>query len=385
MTDMKKSKQHVLCIAGTRPELVKLAPVVREMRNRTDEFRVTLCSTGQHKEMLEQALRFFSIIPDIELQVMQHNQTLGQLTAVLFEKITQVLEHYQPDWVIVQGDTASAMVGAMCAYYQKIKVAHVEAGLRTGNRWSPFPEEINRTVIGHLADAHFAPTQGAADNLVQLGVSPKNIYVTGNTVVDALLWAVDESDGQFSPGSQLSQIPLKEKVLLVTSHRRESHGDGLKNICIALKQIAAAHTDISIVYPVHLSPAVRQIVFSALEGINTIHIVDPLDYRDMTTLMKRCHLILSDSGGIQEEAPVLKKPILILRDTTERPVVIQCGAGILVGTDTSAIVSAANLLLSDRSEYDKMAGAQNPFGDGNAAIRIADIICNFHTGSSCSA
>ncbi|HLW36544.1 MAG TPA: UDP-N-acetylglucosamine 2-epimerase (non-hydrolyzing) [Chthoniobacterales bacterium] len=366
----------VLLLFGTRPEVIKLAPVIRILRANPDKFECRVCTTGQHRQMADQAMREFSLSPDVRLDAMADGRSLAQLTGRLFADIDQLLGQESPDWLLVQGDTTSAMVAAMCAFYRQIKVGHVEAGLRTGDRWAPFPEEINRTIIGDVADLHFAPTSRAADNLRAAGAAESSIHVTGNTVVDALLWTT-ENMGDAIPAS-LDQVLVDSirarRLILVTSHRRESFGQGLENICRALKEIVCGHPDVAIVYPVHLNPNVRGPVLKLLGGESRIHLIEPVGYGAFVYLMKKSYFILTDSGGIQEEAPALGKPILIMRDVTERPEVIESGCGRLVGTDVNNIADAASELLENRSAYEKMANRKDPFGDGRAAERIVNLL-----------
>jgi len=369
--------KKVLIIFGTRPEAIKLAPVIQELRSRPGEFNCLVCSSGQHREMVAQALAAFGLKADIDLAAMTEGQTLGGLTARLFAAYDTLLQAEKPDWVIVQGDTTTAMVGAVSAFYGHIKVAHVEAGLRTGNRLSPFPEEINRTFIGHVSDLHFAPTARAVEQLRQSGVPPQSIHLTGNTVVDALLWMTERSNGE-PPASLDSLLPSLDgrRLVLVTSHRRESFGGGLKNICFALREIVQRHTDVVVVYPVHPNPNVREAANRWLASEERIRLVEPLSYQSVVYLLRRCYCVLTDSGGLQEEAPTFGKPLLILRDTTERPEVIEAGCARLVGTSVERLVNATNQLLEDPVTYQQMARVENPFGDGKAAQRIAQILAN---------
>ena len=366
----------VLVLFGTRPEVIKLAPVIRELRARPQEFTCRVVSTGQHREMVDQALAAFRLKVDVQLDAMSSAKSLGKLTAHLFLDIDELLEREKPDWVIVQGDTTSAMVGAMCAFYRQIKVGHVEAGLRTYNRWSPFPEEINRTVIGHVGDLHFAPTEHSAENLRKAGVPANTVHVTGNTVVDALLWVSEALRQEAPPGLDPAMIASLEgkRLVLVTSHRRESFGQGLENICDALLETVRRYPDVVIVYPVHLNPNVREPVRRLLSAEPRIHLLEPLGYLPLVYLMQRSYCIFTDSGGIQEEAPSLGKPVLIMRDTTERPEVVEAGCARLVGTVAENILQAAGELLDNPAAYDAMARVKNPFGDGLASRRIADLL-----------
>ena len=369
-----------MVLFGTRPEVIKLAPVIRELRSRPAEFVCRVVSTGQHREMVDQALAAFRLTVDVQLDAMSSAKSLGKLTARLFLDLDDLFEHEKPDWVVVQGDTTSAMVGAMCAFYRQIKVGHVEAGLRTYNRWSPFPEEVNRTIIGHVGDLHFAPTDRSADNLRKAGVPAETVHVTGNTVVDALLWAREEVRQEAPPGLDPAMIASLEgkRLVLVTSHRRESFGKGLESICGALLETVRRYPDVVIVYPVHLNPNVREPVRRLLSAQPRIHLLEPLGYLPLVYLMQRSYCIFTDSGGIQEEAPSLGKPVLIMRDTTERPEVVEAGCARLVGTVAENILQAAGELLDNPAAYDAMARVKNPFGDGQASRRIADLLADRH-------
>ena len=362
----------IAVIFGTRPEAIKLAPVILRL-HATSGVSVCVINTGQHREMCRQALASFAIEADADLDVMLPNQSLGQLTGRLFTRTDELLHRETPDWVLVQGDTTSAMVGATAAFYRQIKVGHVEAGLRTFQFMSPFPEEINRTFIGHLAALHFAPTEGARANLLRAGLDERTILVTGNTIVDAIELLKPRLAG--SPlGDQIGAAVRADlennRLILVTSHRRESFGPGIEGICLAIRQIVRQFDDVVVVYPVHLNPNVQAPVRCILGSEPRVHLLEPLDYLDLLGLIQRATLILSDSGGLQEEAPSFGKPILILREVTERPEVVSVGAGRLVGTDADAIVNNARELLHDRAVYARMARAGNPFGDGKAAARI---------------
>jgi UDP-N-acetylglucosamine 2-epimerase len=368
--------KRVLVVAGTRPEVIKLAPVVRSLRERPLDFETIYCSTGQHREMLDQANEVFQLTPDLDLGLMVHAQTLAGLTSTLFRSLDETLESTRPDAVVVQGDTTSAFVGAMCGFYRRITVGHVEAGLRTGNMASPFPEEANRSIIGRVATQHYAPTSWAADNLLREGIDPRSVVVTGNTIVDALHWARENARidpaGEV-PAAVVSQVE-SHRMILVTSHRRESFGQGMRDTFTALKRLVDEFPDTVVVYPVHLNPAVQEAVQETLKGHPRIHLLTPVAYPTMIWLLSRAYLVLSDSGGIQEEAPSFSKPLLVLRDTTERPEAVEAGCARLVGTDTELIVREASTLLSDRGEYDAMCGKPNPFGDGHAAQRITDAL-----------
>lgn len=339
-----------------------------------------VCSTGQHDVMLRQALSAFDLSPDIELAVMEPGQGLGQLTSRLFAALDRMLADEHPDWVVVQGDTTSAYVAAVVAFYRMAMVAHVEAGLRTHDRHAPFPEEVNRRSITVVADLHFAPTEGAADNLRREGVAPSAIRVTGNTAVDAVLWARRRLAGSPPPSlpGQLSEVLVGRRLVLVTGHRRESFGPGLRSICQAVRDLADRFDDIVVVYPVHLNPEVRRHTDEVLGGHRRVVLLEPLEYLTMVWLLERSHLILTDSGGIQEEAPSLAKPLLILRTSTERPEAIEAGGAVLVGADRERIVATASRLLASDAAYDSLRPRWNPFGDGKAGVRIVDALAR-HT------
>ncbi len=360
----------VLSIFGTRPEAIKMAPVVRELAKRKGiESRV--CVTAQHREMLDQVLSLFKINPDVDLDLMRPDQSLAQITAAVFTHLDPILAKMKPDWVLVQGDTTTVMAAALNAYYRQIKVGHVEAGLRTHNKWEPFPEEINRRVAGVSADLHFAPTKWSQQNLLKEGVAKEIVHVTGNPVIDALMF-VAEQKVPTRVTSLLSKLGTK-RLVLVTAHRRENHGKPLEHICAALKSIAA-RGDVEIVYPVHLNPNVQEPVKGLLGDIPNITLLPPLEYLPLVHLMKNADLILTDSGGIQEEAPAFGVPVLVLRDVTERPEGVQAGTLKLVGTDEDKIVNEASYLLNDPVAHAAMAQAVNPFGNGDSAKKIVDIL-----------
>ncbi len=362
--------QRVLIVFGTRPEAVKMAPLVHEL-SRRPEFEPITCVTAQHREMLDQVLEWFGITPDFDLNLMQPDQTLADLTARAVQGVSEVVEQVSPDAVLVQGDTTTAMSAALAAFYRRVPVGHVEAGLRTYNRYEPFPEEANRRLISALATYHFAPTETARDALLAENVDPASIFVTGNTVIDALQWTVRQ------PHDLHLDLPLDnpgERLILVTAHRRESFGPDFEAICCALARIAQENPDVRLVYPVHLNPHVQEPVYRILSGVERVHLIDPLPYPDFAHLMNRASIVITDSGGLQEEAPALGKPVLVMRRTTERPEAVEAGTARLVGTDTDAIVAAAGELLHDRQAYDAMANAISPFGDGHAAEHIADVL-----------
>lgn len=366
------SKIKVLSIFGTRPETIKMAPVIKELSRRSS-FEHKVIITGQHKEMVQHYLDLFSIIPDHDLSIMEKEQTLNTIVINILKKLPVLLNEIQPDVVLVQGDTTSAFAAALAAYHNKIKIGHIEAGLRTRDKYNPFPEEINRHLIGGLADFHFAPTQKARENLVAEGVSDKEIYVTGNTIIDALKMIVSR-EHHFNDGI-LSKIDFDAmKVISVTTHRRESFGKPLLNTLNALKKITGIFRNVEIIIPVHYNPNVRKSVYEVLGNAERIHLVEPLDYVAFIHLLNKSHLILTDSGGVQEEAPSLGKPVLVLRETTERPEGIEAGNAKMVGTDTEKIISAVRGLMEDPETYKKMAHVANPYGDGRAAARIADLL-----------
>ncbi len=357
----------VLSVFGTRPEAIKMAPVVRRLRLCGDRIESLVCVTAQHRQMLDQVLELFDIRPDFDLDVMRENQSLAEVTASVLIGLDEVLGRVRPDWVLTQGDTTTAMVGTLAAFYRGIKVGHVEAGLRTWNKLHPFPEEINRKIADAVCDLHFAPTAAARENLMREGIDSSSISVTGNTVIDALL-DVAARPYDWSSGS-LARISRKRRIILVTAHRRESFGDPFRRICQALAEIGS-RGDLEIVYPVHLNPNVKGVVHEVLDGKENITLIEPLDYLPMVHLMKEAYLVLTDSGGLQEEAPGLGKPVLVMRETTERPEGVAAGTVRLVGTDRETIVRQVSLLLDDPVEYQSMARAVNPYGDGKASERI---------------
>ena len=366
----------ILSVFGTRPEAVKMAPVIAKLKE-TEGIISTVCVTGQHRSMLDQVLRIFNIVPDHDLDIMQPGQTLQSITALTLERISKVLEAVQPDRVLVHGDTTTAFATALAAFYQKIPVGHVEAGLRTYNKYSPWPEEMNRTMIGRIADMHFAPTKSAADNLIKEGIEKNSIFVTGNTVIDALLQVVAKIDSdamlQDKCRQQFDFIDPDKKLILVTAHRRENFGAGMDNICTALKKIAS-NNNVQIIYPVHLNPKVQDPAFRELKNCQNIFLIEPLDYVPFVYLMSCAYLILTDSGGIQEEGPSLGKPVLVMRDNTERPEAVSAGTVRVIGTKVDNIVSAVVLLLNNMVQYKKMSNKVNPYGDGEAAGKIVDYI-----------
>ena len=371
--------QRILLVFGTRPEAIKMAPIVKELQNRKIEAKV--CVTAQHRQMLDQVLDLFAIKPDYDLNIMQENQNLYTLTSQILLKMQDVLYKEKPDIVLVHGDTTTTFATSLASFYQKIAVGHIEAGLRTHNLYAPWPEEANRKLTAVLAQYHFAPTLQAKSNLLQEGVDEKNIIVTGNTVIDALLMVVKkiESDKTLQANLQ-KEIEQKgydfknEKIVLITGHRRENFGKGFLHICNAIAKLAKKYPHIDFVYPVHLNPNVQKPVFEILSGIENIYLIEPLEYLPFVYLMGKSYLILTDSGGIQEEAPSLAKPVLVMRDTTERPEALQAGTVILVGADEQRIVKEVSSLIEDKKRYEKMARAINPYGDGKASKRVADFL-----------
>ena len=368
-----ESHKKILFVFGTRPEAIKMAPLIKTMQ-KCKNFKVKICVTGQHKEMLYQVLDFFKIKPDYDLEIMEPNQTLFTVTSKIITLIEPILSREKPDLVIVQGDTTTVFMGALGAFYKQIPVAHLEAGLRTGDKYSPFPEEINRELVSKIVDFHFAPTELSVDNLSKEGIL-KNVYNVGNTVIDALLLAkeiVNTNEQKYL--AEFKNIDFDKKTILVTSHRRESIGKGFKNIMEAILNLAK-NNNIEILFPIHYSPAVRDAAKEAgLVNLSNIHIMDPLDYPSLVFAMEKCYLVLTDSGGIQEEAPSLGKPVLVMRDTTERPEGVKAGVAKLVGTDTKKIIFETEKLLTDESEYKKMSNAINPYGDGKTSDKIVKLL-----------
>ncbi len=371
----------VLTVFGTRPEAIKMAPLVKELEA-TLGISSIVCVTAQHREMLDQVLELFDIEPDYDLNIMSPGQTLETITAKILLEIKPVLQETEPDIVLVHGDTATTFAASLAAFYMKVPVAHVEAGLRTGNLLSPWPEEANRRLTGVLAELHFAPTASSQSNLLLEGKAQSKVIVTGNTVIDALFWVRDklETDHQLKQSvvKQLPDIDWNNPVLLVTGHRRESFGGGFDRICQALQALADEYPQMSIIYPVHMNPEVRKPVNKHLAGYKNVYLIEPLDYLPFVFLMNLSTIILTDSGGIQEEAPSLGKPVLVMRDTTERPEAVEAGTVKLVGTDVHLIVSSVMELLGSKAAYLSMSGAHNPYGDGKACRRIASTLLEWH-------
>ena len=368
------ARPRILVVFGTRPEAIKLFPLIHALRRTDADVRV--CVTGQHREMLDQVLEIARIVPDHDLDLMLPNQSLDMLTSRLLTELGKVMDADRPDRVVVQGDTATAMVGALTAYYRKIPVAHVEAGLRSGNIYHPWPEEVNRKVVGAIADLHFAPTDTARDALIAENVPAERIHVTGNTVIDALIETrarVDSDAGLAAAIAPVADRFAGKRIVAVTTHRRENFGEGLKSVAHAVRRIAQ-RPDVAIIFPVHPNPNVRAPMADVLGGIDNVAMIDPLDYPNFVRLLSLCHFVMTDSGGVQEEAPALAKPVLVMRETTERPEGVVAGTAKLVGNDEEVIVTEASRLLDDSASYEAMARAHNPFGDGKSSERIARII-----------
>jgi UDP-N-acetylglucosamine 2-epimerase (non-hydrolysing) len=365
----------ILFVFGTRPEAIKMAPLIKEFEAYRESFQTGVCVTAQHREMLDQVLGFFDISPDYDLDLMRPDQSLFDVTADGLKGLERVFGEYGPDLVFVQGDTTTAFVGALAGYYNKIKVAHLEAGLRSGDRYSPFPEEMNRVMAGHLSDYHFAPTERAARNLAGEGIT-ENVWVVGNSVIDALFLGLqivrDHEDGDFY--EFFRHVDFSRRIILVTGHRRESFGEPFKDICNALGNITDAFADVEVVYPVHLNPNVRRPVNEILNDRKRVHLIEPLDYPRLIWLMEKSYIVLTDSGGIQEEAPSLGKPVLVMREVTERMEGIEAGTAKLVGTSREKILHETEGLLTDGKLYDKMSSAANPYGDGRTSKRIIEIL-----------
>ncbi|CDH08071.1 UDP-N-acetyl glucosamine-2-epimerase [Xenorhabdus bovienii str. oregonense] len=367
----------VLTVFGTRPEAIKMAPLVHALA-KDAAFDAKECVTAQHREMLDQVLHLFEITPDFDLNIMKKGQDLTDITCRILEGMKPVLEEFKPDVVLVHGDTATTMATSLAAFYQRIPVGHVEAGLRTGDLYSPWPEEANRKIAGHLAMYHFAPTENSQNNLLKESISESSIFVTGNTVIDALLWVRDRIVSDDALSGQLAKlypfIDPNKKMILVTGHRRESFGGGFERICEALAQVARAHPEVQVVYPVHLNPNVSEPVKRILHDMDNVILINPQDYLPFVYLMNHAYMILTDSGGIQEEAPSLGKPVLVMRDTTERPEAVDAGTVRLVGTKTQTIVEEVTHLLTDDIAYQQMSRAHNPYGDGQACQRILEAL-----------
>lgn len=374
--------KKVLLVFGTRPEAIKMAPLVKEFQKDTTNFETKVCVTAQHREMLDQVLDLFEITPEYDLNLMKPGQDLYDITSNVLLGMKDVLSEFKPDIVLVHGDTTTTSATSLAAYYQQIKVGHIEAGLRTHDIYSPFPEEVNRQITGILASYHFAPTVTSQENLLKENKDRKNVIITGNTVIDALLLALDkiknDKDLESQIINQLSDLNYKiqdnKKIILVTGHRRENHGQGFINICEALKTIALDNPSFDVVYPVHLNPNVQKPVKEILSNISNIYLIEPLQYEQFIYLMNKSYFIITDSGGVQEEAPSLGKPVLVMRDTTERPEALEAGTVKLVGTDTKLIIKEAQKLIDDKIEYENMSKAHNPYGDGKACEKIVKFL-----------
>jgi UDP-N-acetylglucosamine 2-epimerase (non-hydrolysing) len=370
--------KRVLFVFGTRPEAIKMAPVILELKKHPAIFTIKVCVTAQHREMLDQVLNLFEIKPDYDLNVMEPNQTLTDVTCKVLKGLESVIADYQPTLLMVHGDTATTLAASLAAYYQKIAVGHIEAGLRTGDIYSPWPEEMNRRLTSVIALYHFAPTAESRHNLLREGVMPERIIVTGNTVIDALLTVVEKINNDTvlrqDMAKRFSYLDSGKRLILVTGHRRESFGEGFESICNALKVIAETHHDAEIIYPVHLNPNVREPVHRILKDLPRVHLIEPQEYLPFVYLMHRAYMIITDSGGVQEEAPSLGKPVLVTRNNTERPEAVSAGTVKLVGTDLKTIVLEASGLLQDANAYDKMSKAHNPYGDGKASQSIVNTL-----------
>jgi UDP-N-acetylglucosamine 2-epimerase (non-hydrolysing) len=375
---MEQKKIKVMTVFGTRPEAIKMAPIVLELQKHPDKITPVVAVTAQHREMLDQVLGLFNITPDHDLDIMAQGQTLFDISSKAMMGLDKVLAEEKPDIVLVQGDTTTTFAGALAAYYHQTTVGHVEAGLRTHDKYSPFPEEMNRKLTGCIADLNFAPTETSESNLLAENVKPESIFITGNTVIDALHHTVKD-DFQFED-ELLQNIDFENKrIILVTTHRRENLGEPMRHVYKALRQLTEEFADVEVVFPVHKNPKVREVVQEELGGLEKVHLIDPLDYEPFANLMSRAHLILTDSGGVQEEAPALGKPVLVLRDTTERPEAVAAGTVKLIGTDRDVVYNEAKTLLTDEAAYSRMAESVNPYGDGKASQRIIQAIL-YHYG-----
>lgn len=371
-------KIRVMTIFGTRPEAIKMAPLVNELK-RDNDIEDIVCVTAQHRQMLDQVLNIFNITPDYDLNVMKNRQTLPEITSSVLNGLVEVIDKAKPDMILVHGDTTTTFAGALAGFYSKVKIGHVEAGLRTYDKYSPFPEEMNRKLVGSMADLHFCPTENNKNNLLKESVSEEGIYVTGNTVIDALKTTV--SDSYEFETSELCEIDFNKRVILLTAHRRENLGEPMENIFRAVKRIATEYKDIEIVYPVHLNPLVREPANRILGDVKNVHLIEPLAVQELHNLMDRSYLVMTDSGGLQEEAPALGKPVLVLRQETERPEAVEAGTVKMAGTDEEEIYKLAKMLLDDKNEYEKMNKAANPYGDGKASARIVQAI-KFYFGAT---
>ena len=377
-----REQEKVLIVFGTRPEAIKMAPLVKEFQKHSDIFETKVCITAQHREMLDQVLAFFEILPDYDLDLMKPNQNLYGLTADIISNLKPVLDNFKPDYVFVHGDTTTTMATSIAGFYSGAKICHIEAGLRTFNMQSPFPEEMNRSVTGVVTNYHFSPTETSKQNLLRENKSEDTIVVTGNTVIDALLFSVNKMKSGYVDAeieTLKATVNPNKKIILVTGHRRENHGQGFINICEALKKIAQLYPDCDVIYPVHLNPNVQKPVYELLSDVDNVKLIAPLSYPAFVWLMEKSHMIITDSGGVQEEAPSLGKPVLVMRDTTERPEAVEAGTVLLVGTNTNVIIEEANRLLKDTSAYETMSQLHNPYGDGKACGRIVNYIKQLNT------
>lgn len=384
--------KKIMLVFGTRPEAIKMAPLVLALQQRPDQFETKVCVTGQHREMLDQVLEIFDITPDFDLNIMKHGQNLYDVTARVLTGMGDILKEAQPDIVLVHGDTTTSTAAALAAFYEQIPVGHIEAGLRTHNIYSPWPEEMNRQLTGRLATYHFAPTPLSRENLLREGVADEKIVVTGNTVIDALFWVVEKikndknlnndlNDGLKKAGYDVTRLGKGKKLVLITGHRRENFGDGFIQMCTAIKDLTQKYPDVDFVYPMHLNPNVRKPIRKVfgdnLDNLSNMFFIEPLEYLSFVYLMEKSHLVLTDSGGIQEEAPGLGKPVLVMRDTTERPEAVTAGTVKLVGTDYQKILDHVSTLLDDAAAYQQMSKAVNPYGDGQACGRIIEFLNNW--------
>ncbi|QIM63304.1 UDP-N-acetylglucosamine 2-epimerase [Pasteurellaceae bacterium Orientalotternb1] len=369
----------VLVIFGTRPEAIKMAPLVKELEKH-NSIETYVCATGQHREMLDQVLNLFEIVPDYDLNIMKESQSLGSITTKIIEKISPILDSIKPDWVLVHGDTSTTFAASLAAFYKKIKIAHIEAGLRTYNNYSPYPEEANRRLTSILATLHFSPTKETKNNLLAEHISDETIFVTGNTVIDALLLMKEKLDNNLTKREMHEYFPFiddSKKVILVTAHRRENQQEGIQNIAEAIYKLANQHAELQFIIPLHLNPAIRKPLQNKLYNTNNVYLIEPQEYLPFIYLMSKAYIILTDSGGIQEEAPSLGKPVLVMRDTTERPEAIKAGTVKLVGSNTDNIIENFNLLYNDNNEYAKISQAKNPYGNGSASKKIIKSLLNY--------
>ncbi len=369
----------VMSVFGTRPEAIKMAPLIKELEKH-DKIQSIVTVTAQHREMLDQVLKIFEITPDYDLNIMKQGQTLADITTRALNGLDSVIKQAKPDIILVHGDTSTTFAGALAAFYNQVKIGHVEAGLRTYDKYSPYPEEMNRKLTGAMTDLHFSPTISNKNNLLKENIDEKEIYITGNTVIDALKTTVRD-DYKFADPTLASLDFDGKKIILMTAHRRENLGEPLENICMAAKTIVESHSDVELVYPMHLNPLVRQTATSILGGMDRVHLIDPLDVEELHNAMYRCYMVMTDSGGLQEEAPSLGKPVIVLRNETERPEAVEAGTVLMGGVDRETIEKLADMLLTDSAAYEKIAHTANPYGDGKASERIAEAIL-YHFGET---